>query len=62
MKKRLAQMVRPLRALFGLLGFDVTAYSDVDLVDAVLYVAPEVHVDWPTDDDVRRAFERLSSH
>ena len=54
-------MVRPLRALFVLLGFDVTPYSDVDLVDAVLCVAPEVHVDWPTDDDVRRAFEHLAS-
>ena len=61
LKDNLAKMARTLRALFALLGCDVAAYSDADLVDALLFAAPEVHAAWPSDDEVRKAFERLTA-
>jgi len=52
-------MVRTLRTLFVALGFEVRNYSDVQLVEDIIALAPDIHRDWPTNDEMRRAFKRL---
>jgi hypothetical protein len=47
------------RNLFGLCNFDVTAYSDDAIADAVLEVCPIVGENWPTHEQLTLVFERL---
>jgi len=53
LKRKLTEMAGSLRTL----GFDVQPYSDRQLSDAILGAAPEIHDEWPSDDEARRAFE-----
>jgi len=59
LRRGLTEMVRRLRTLFVALGFEVRNYSDVQLVEDIIALAPDIHRDWPTNDEMRRAFKRL---
>ena len=48
-----------IRNLFSLTGFDVTRYSDMAIVDAMLAVCPTSGPDWPSDAQLRAVFDRL---
>jgi len=55
-------MIPQLRALFRALNLEVAAYTDDDLLDAVLAVCPVVDDQWPSDEQVRLVFRRLKDH
>jgi hypothetical protein len=61
LRQKLIKSARNLRTLFAVLGFNVDGYTDAQIVDAVIGAAPEIHQDWPTDDEMQRAFERLAA-
>ncbi|HVO27605.1 MAG TPA: hypothetical protein VMW56_28690 [Candidatus Margulisiibacteriota bacterium] len=50
-----------IRALLGILGLDSNGYNDDALTEAVLAVCPVVEAGWPTDEQLRRVFERLTA-
>jgi hypothetical protein len=60
-KVDLGPILPEIRALLGILGFDVNAYNDDALTDAVLAVCPVVEAGWPSDDQLRRVFQRLAN-
>ena len=60
-KADLAPILPEIRALFGTLGLDIAGYDDAALAEAVLAVCPVVDVGWPSDDHVKRVFQRLAA-
>jgi hypothetical protein len=60
-REKLTAATHYLRTLFKLLGCEVDTYGDDQLVDALLEVAPELHDQWPSDEEIQLAFKRLSN-
>ena len=59
-KTELLRAMPYLRNLFRLHRYDVTAYSDEAIADAVLHVCPIVTPSWPTDAQLRAVVGRLT--
>jgi hypothetical protein len=59
-REHMQRVVLELRTLFDSLRLDVKPYSDADLVDAVLAVAPVVEDGWLSDEQARQVFQHLT--
>ena len=60
-KADLVPILPEIRALFGTLGLDTAGYDDDALTDALLAVCPVVDAGWPSDDQLKRVFQRLAA-
>lgn len=49
-----------IRALFGSLGYNIAAYDDDTLTDAVLTVCPVVSEGWPTNEQIELVLKTLT--
>ena len=59
-KSDISHILPEIRQLFGVVGLNVAAFDDDALIDAVVTTCPVVDPDWPTDEQLRRIFERLT--
>ena len=60
-KADVVPIVPEIRALFAALRLDTAGYDDDALTEAVLAVCPVVDAGWPSDDQLRRVFQRLAA-
>jgi hypothetical protein len=60
-RERLLQNMNSMRHQFTLSGFDVRPYSNIAIVDAICAIWPEGGSYWPTDTQLRAAFDHLAA-
>jgi hypothetical protein len=61
-REHVLRVIPELRTLFGTLGLNVSPYSDAELVDAVLAVAPVVDDGWLSDEQLTLVIQRLAAN
>ncbi len=59
-REHLLRVTTEIRTLFATLDLDVSPYSDANLIDAVLAVAPLVDDGWLSDEQVRQVFQHVA--